>query len=291
VNRFILSTILFFVAISGPAAAHDNPESELETLTARIALEPESAALHLQRAELHRFLHDWGSGLADLQTASRLDPSMASVDLALARLLFDADNLAGAREAADRFVERSPSSVNGQLVKARILLRSGDRPGAAAAFTRAIELDRDRRGTSSTIQPDDFLDRARALAESGRLAEAVAGLDEGLAALGNPIVLQLRAIELDEARGATDSALSRIATAEAAANRKEPWMARRGDLLARSGRTDEAERAYEDALRAIAALPVRAKDNAATVELEASVRSRLAALADRTTGSVEGAAQ
>jgi predicted negative regulator of RcsB-dependent stress response len=90
------------------------------------------------------------------------------------------------------------------------------------------------------------------------------------------VTLQLLAIELDEKRGNVDGALARVAAVEAHANRKEAWMARRGDILAEAGRLEEAKAAYRDALETISALPPRARDNGATVDLEASVRRRLA---------------
>jgi tetratricopeptide (TPR) repeat protein len=268
-----------FLAIPSPSVAHDDPENELVQLSERIASDPGSAALHLERAELNRARRDWAASLADLHAASRLDPSMAAVDLALARLMLDSGNLPAARDAADRFVDRSPGSVSGHLVRARVLLRSGAKLDAAASFSRAIDLDRSRRGgDASGIQPDDYLDRARALDDSGRTDEAVDGLDEGLVLLGDPVTLQLLAIELDEKRGDIDGALARVARMEASARRKEVWMARRGDLLATAGRTDDAARAYRETIVTISALPARARDNAATAELEASVRGKLSAL-------------
>ncbi len=275
-----LVILSFLLVATPPALAHDDPESELATLTSRIELEPGSARLHLERAELNRSRRDWAAALADLQAASNLDPSMAAVDLALARLMFDSGNLPAAREAADRFVSRSPANVSGHLVRARILLKSGARLDAAAAYSRAIDLDRGRRGgDTSGIQPDDYLDRARALAASGRIDEAVEGLDQGLELLGGAVTLQLLAIELDEKRGNVDGALARVATLEAGAKRKEAWTARRGDLLAAAGRNEEAGRAYRDALESISGLPPRARDNGATADLEASVRAKLASVA------------
>ncbi len=260
------------------ALAHDDPARELTAITRRLESEPESAALYLQRAELHRARHEWQAALADLQAASSLDPSMAAVDLALARMLLEAENLPAALDAAERFSRRSPGNVRGHLVKARILLASGEKTRAAAAFTRAIDLDHRRRGDSSGVQPDDFLDRARALAGTGRTNEAIEGLDEGLALLGNPVTLQLLAIELEQERGNVDGALARIASLQAVAKRKETWAAKRGDVLAAAGRRDEAARAYREALESLTALPPRARDNAQTAELEASLRRKLAGM-------------
>jgi predicted negative regulator of RcsB-dependent stress response len=270
--------LLFALAMLAgvPASAHDDPEHELVVLSAQIEAEPASAPLRLQRAELNRARRDWAAALADLQAASTLDPSMAAVDLALARLMLDSGDLPAARQAAERFALRSPRNVTGHLVRARILLASGDKSGAADEFTRAVDIDRERRGDASAIQPDDYLDRARALADTGRIDEAVEGLDEGIASLGGAVTLQLLAIELDEKRGNVDGALARVAALEAHANRKEAWMARRGDILAEAGRGEEAKAAYRNALETISALPPRARDNGATVDLEASVRRKLA---------------
>lgn len=270
--------LLAVVACTAPvASAHDDPDNELTRLSARIEREPHSAPLYLERAELYREERNWAAAVADLQTASTLDPAMAAVDLSLASLLFEAGNLSAALDAADRFVARSPENVNGHLVRARILRRFGSLGDAAAAYSRAIELDRRQRGGAGGIQPDDYLDRARALAESGDMDEAIRGLDEGLAALGGAVTLQLLAVELEQKRGSVDGALARLATMEAVARRKEMWIARRGDILAAAGHLDDAGRAYRAALEAISALPPRARDNAATAELEASVRMKLAA--------------
>jgi predicted negative regulator of RcsB-dependent stress response len=273
------AAVLFLALAALPATAafaHDDPASTLQTLSDRIALEPGSAALRLERAELHRASSDWASALADLQAASTLDPALAAVDLSLARLMLDSGNLPAARDAADRFVASSPGSVTGHLVRARILVKSGASLDAAAEFTRAIELDRRRRDGASGIQPDDFLARARALDASSRTSDAVAGLDEGLELLGNPVTLQLLAIELDAKRGNLDGALARVASMEAVAKRKESWIARRGDLLAAAGRDADAAEAWRHALEAISTLPPRVRDDAQTLELEATLRRKLA---------------
>lgn len=279
----LLAVALLFAA-TAPAPAHDDPDRQLEDLNLRIAGQPGSAALLLERAELQRFRREWAAGVADLQEASRLDPSMAAVDLAMASLLLDAGNLGPALDAADRFLGRKPQSVSGHLTRARILYRSGRGPECADEVSRAVALDRERRRNSaaaspadsdSGIQPDDHLMRARALHDAGRTDDAVAALDEGLADLGQPVSLQLFAIELEQKRGRSDLAVARVERLEAAARRKEAWMARRGDLLAAQGKHVEAAAAWRQARAAIAALPPRLRDGTTTRELEQELRARL----------------
>ena len=58
--------------------------------------------------------------------------------------------------------------------------------------------------------------------------------------------------------------------------RKETWLARRADILARAGRTDQARSAYAAALTAIEALPAATRRTKAVAELEGRVRRALA---------------
>ena len=46
-----------------------------------------------------------------------------------------------------------------------------------------------------------------------------------------------------------------MCSSDLAAERKETWLRRRGDLLRRAGRETEARAAYSAALKAIASLP------------------------------------
>ncbi len=267
------------------AVAHDDLDRQVEELTRQIELRPEEASFFLRRAELQRFLHRWDAGVADLQSAQRLDPDLAAVDLALAGLLLDGDNPQAAVAAVDRFLARQPDHSAAHLLRARILLRLGSRLGAAAAFTRGIELAR-RDGGAAAGQPDDYLDRARALAaEGGSYVDvALSGLDEGLVALGQPVTLQLLAVELEANRAHWSAALDRLAVIEARAHRKETWTARRADLLVRAGRSEEGKRAYRDALAAIEALPAGLRSTRATGKLADYVRSRLAELGSPASG-------
>jgi predicted Zn-dependent protease len=275
--RQAVAVFVLALLVKGPALAHDDPDHQVAELSAAIERSPRDASLRLQRAELHRFRRDWQAGLADLQAARELDPGLDAVDLAVAELTLDAGNTGAALPAIDRFLGRRPDHAKGHLVRARILLRDGQGLDAAAEFSRGIALAASAADGSPLVQPDDYLDRARALAAAGQghMDEAIAGLDEGIVALGHPITLELQAIELEQKRGRVDAALARLAAVEARANRKETWMARRADLLASAGRQDEAAAAWRDALAAIGRLPLRTRESRATQDLAASIRGRL----------------
>lgn len=279
-------TVLLLAALPPFALAHDDPDRQLQDISRQIETHPGDATLFLRRAELQRFRRDWSAGVADLQSARRLDADLAAVDLALAGLLHDADNPQAALPAVDAFLAARPDHSAAHLLRARILLKLGSRREAIREFTRGIDLERTADGVAPALQPDDYLDRARAVAAEGDTSfdEAIRGLDEGLLALGQPITLQLLAIELEEQRAHWDAALARLAALEARANRKETWIARRGDLLVRAGRPGEAARAYAAALAAIDALPDRLRSHRTVTELSASLRTRMAGLSSPATG-------
>ena len=274
-----LAALLICVALPLSAIADEDTGVQVKHATEEIALHPDDAELYLRRAELYRSRREWAAGLADLQTAKRLNPDLAAIELSLARLLLAADNPQQALVAIDSFLSLHGDHAGAHLMRARILVRLGSRREAVDEFTRGIDLAR-RSGTEGKgPQPDDYLERARLLAcdDIGQVAEAIRGLDEGVVALRGAITLQLLAIDLELARRNWDAALDRLAAVEARANRKETWMARRADILAQAGRVDEASRAYAAALAAIEALPERLRSTGSTAELASRVREGLAA--------------
>ena len=141
-----------------------------------------------------------------------------------------------------------------------------------AVFSRAIELAKEPR-------PEWFLERQRAqLALSGdRTAEALAGLDEGIAKLGELPALQLAAIDLETQRRDFDAALRRLDTILAASERKERWLLRRGDLLQSAGRPAEAQAAYLAARDAFAMLNPRQQRALAMLDFRRELDGKLAA--------------
>ena len=106
--------------------------------------------------------------------------------------------------------------------------------------------------------------------------EALRGLDEGLRRLGPLTTLQLFAIDFELANNRYEAALARLETITAQSPRKEPWLARRGEILEQAGRAAQARLAYEQALAAIESLPARHRTTEATAKLEAQIRAALA---------------
>jgi predicted Zn-dependent protease len=102
----------------------------------------------------------------------------------------------------------------------------------------------------------------------GKVDLALDGLDEGLERLGQPVTLQLYAIELELRQDRYDQALARLDRIAARSPRKESWLIRRGEILELAGWPADAKQAYIDALAAIDSLPATRRWNRAVQRLE-----------------------
>jgi tetratricopeptide (TPR) repeat protein len=234
----------------------------------RIAEAPASAPLHFKRAELHRAHRQWEAALADYARAAALDPDLAAVDLGRGLLFIETDAPRTARDALDRFLARHPAHAEARAARARALVRLGEPEAAAADLTAAI-------AASPRPRPEYFTERAQVIATGGesRIAEALRGLDEGIARLGPLVTLQLLAIELELKRHASDAALDRVETLAAVSPRKETWLTRRGEILEQAGRLRDARLAYAAALEAIGTLPESRRGTRAADALAKRVRA------------------
>ena len=260
--------VVFLLLIAAVASAHDGLHEQLAEVSARLRQEPRNASLYLKRGELYRLHREWRRAAADFDRAARLDPRLAAVDFARGRMLFEAGRHVAAHSALDRFLRAEPRHAEALTTRARVLVRLGRREEAVQDFTRALAL---------APEPDLFVERAAVLAAAGgsHTREAIVGLDEGVARYGPLVTLQLPAIELELREGRYDAALARLETGAAKSSRQESWLARRGDILLRAGRPEEARAAYAAALAALETLPAPRRRTRAVAALEAHVRAAL----------------
>lgn len=270
-RRGAIALALVLSLASAWSLAHDGIRAQIEAVTAEIRKTPAHARLYLKRGQLHRIHKAWEAGLADLDRAARLEPSLDVVDVARGRLLLDAGRLEPAEAALNRFLRKHPDAGEAWLTLARVRARLGRHAQAARDFTRAIDRLHEPR-------PEHYLERARALAALGDDAvdSALRGLDDGIQRLGSLVTLQDYAIKLNLRVRDHDAALQRVETISARSRRKERWLAYRGDILLAAGRTADARGAYEGALAAIRILPPRHRVTKIVRELDDHIRAALA---------------
>ena len=87
------------------------------------------------------------------------------------------------------------------------------------------------------------------------------------------LVEQAITIELDRLNFA--AALQRIELAMKHAPRRETWLVRKGDVLVKSGRVDDAIASYRAALSAIDELPPRSRETVPVEKLQRDARNAL----------------
>jgi len=85
----------------------------------------------------------------------------------------------------------------------------------------------------------------------------------------------LALIDVLARHGRLDEAIEQLDGLMQQAERKESWLLRKGDLLARSKRPEQARRSYRQALLAIEGLPAYLKEKPGTRELIEKLQSRL----------------
>ena len=242
-----------------PASADGPLHEQIAELTRQIDGRGPDPALYLRRGELNRLHDQFDAARADFQKAQKLSPADPEPLFRLGRLALDEGKPADAAKRLARFKTLRPGSAEGWFLSARALARSGRFSEAVPDYHRAIAL-------SVEPRPEWFVERCHA------------GLDEGLAKIGPLPALQLLAIEIETRRNGFDAALSRLDTLVAASERKETWLARRGDLLQQAGRIADARAAYRSAGAAIDRLPSGRQRALAMLELRRELEGKLAAL-------------
>jgi tetratricopeptide (TPR) repeat protein len=248
------------------ASAHDGLAEQIAGVTAQIATNPANPDLFVRRATLFRAARQWKQAGADLDRAASLSPGLPDVDLVRAHLHFDTGNPKAAMNAASRFLGRQPQNVDALLVRARARATLGLAHAAAADYTLAL----DKRPA-----PDVYIERARVTAGTSRSTweDALRGLDEGITRLGPIVTLENEAIDLELRLRRYDAALTRLDRLMQQTRRKEGWLARRGSILERARRFEEALAAYREGLAAAAVLPPWTQRTPASVALVERLRA------------------
>ncbi|HWI57296.1 MAG TPA: tetratricopeptide repeat protein [Bacillota bacterium] len=254
--------------------AHGELDELINEASREINGNPRDPQLYLKRAELKRLHREWDAALADLDRADSLSNQWHVLHFVRARVLLDAEWFQSAKVAADRFLAREPNHIEALLTRARAKVKLGEREGAADDYSRAI-------AHTTMPMPELYLERAQALAEDGgqHLDKALEGLDQGITNLGPVVTLQLAAIDLEVKRNRLDAALARLDAAMAQSPNKEIWLARRGDVLRKGGRNQEAAEAYTAALQVFEKLLPARRAVPAMADWEKRTRAALAELA------------
>ena len=269
----LLSTMtsLMLLVCLEPVFAHDEPYHRINEITIQIESNPENPDLYIERGELYRLTSQPDMALSDFDWLILLDPEHITVNFHCGRLLFEAGQYQAARIALDQFLSVHPDHLQGLTVRARVLRKLKQPLQAVQDYARALSL-------SPYPTPVLIVEQAEALVEVGEayVDLAIQRLDEAMAKHGPLILLESCAIELELGHHHYDAALARVDRILQGMARKEKWLVRRGEILEKAGRIEEARTTYEDALQALASLPNRLQQIPASQALASHIHDLLA---------------
>ncbi len=271
--RFVRGLVLASLAgalLLVPARARAHPDIEFleQAMQRELAKTPDDPDLLLHQGRLREMAHDWEGALVAFEHAREHGADPAEVAAARGRVFLAAGWSRMALLEFDRLLAMRPDAFEILFARGRAWRSLGHPDEADRDFARAI-------ANMKTPRPEHVFERRDALLARGRRAEAISALDEGIARLGPIASLELAAIALDVELEHYDRALGRIDGLLQQAPGNEAWIALRGDILARSGRAEEARREISRALAQIESRPTQHR-NKATQDLEQRLRATLA---------------
>lgn len=242
------------------AFAHGTDHELIEAASREIAAHPDEASRYLRRAFLQLEHGDWKACVLDVQEAERRQPPGLEAGLLRSRALATGGLLVEAKAALDPLVAAYPESAAARWQRARVLGALGQPVEAAEEFGRALAL-------VPEPEPEQVFEFVDLLSRANRRADALAAIDQALGRMSGLQSLVDRAVEIELALGRPDAALRRMDAVIAAANMKEPLLAKRASLLARAGRTQESLAEWRELQKRIVALPLLERGTAAMSRL------------------------
>lgn len=245
-----------FALATAALRAHPEIEAGLARLNTALAAEPRNADLLLERGELYARHEEWIHAEANYLAAAEIAPRHAGIARARGALALAQGRPSEALPLLDEARMLEPNEPTTRIMRARALGKLGRNAEAGVEYDHILNQLR-------SPSPDLILERAALLAP----AEALQALEGAISRLGPVPALELRALALEESLGRIDAALARLDRLTAAAERKETWLRRRGDLLLRAGRQTDARAAYAAALTALATLPEWLRDSPESANL------------------------
>lgn len=155
-------------AVAGRAPR--DADRHLAALTTRLALDPDDAALHVERGQANFVLHRFDDAVADFTRAIELDPSRDAAYFGRGLALGRAGNVEQAIADLDHYIERNPRSSKAHTKRGVRHIWNRDFEKARRDLERAVELD------DTNAEAHD--DLGVVLAQAGDVAAAIPHFDK-----------------------------------------------------------------------------------------------------------------
>lgn len=223
------------------ATAHPGFDPEIHELTEELTKDPNSVELLIRRGQVYRSYGKFSESLQDLEQAWLLDPENRTVALQRGLTLSAMGRNEDAEAALDYFLQEEVGQKRAFALaeRAAIRARTGRPQLAVEDYTAVLVIQQ---------TGELYLLRGKLQESLGRLEEAAVGYQEGIAKLGDSVLLKKALIEIRIAQGKLDQALVLIDEQITKTPVKIPWLLQRAAVLNQMGQGDAARITYEQAL-------------------------------------------
>lgn len=247
-------------------SAHTELETQLDRVSHEIEHRPGEASLYMRRGNLRLRLHDWQGAEQDFALAHDLGTSEVRDELGLqrARLFNDAGQAQRAIDELNAYIARHPQHLIALRERALAYAQFGSFEHAIDDLTRLIDCDKRR-------SPEPWLERARLWIQAGDTDAAVMSIEKAQDIFGPLPVFVEFLVDAELDRDGYAAALGYLDDLPEVLATSPRWLWRRGDILARLGRRDEATRAFVRTRHAIMGLSAQRRNTPVMQNLLARV--------------------
>jgi tetratricopeptide (TPR) repeat protein len=223
------------------ATAHQGFDPEIAELTEDLTKDPDSVELLIRRGQVYRSYGKFTESLQDLEQAWLLDRENREVAFQRGLTLSAMGRNQEAEAALDNFLQEEVGQKQAIALaeRAAIRARTGRPELAIEDYTAVLVIQQ---------TGELYLLRGKLQVSLGRLEEATVGYQEGIAKLGDSVLLKKGLIEIRIAQGKFDQALVLIDEQMTRTQVKIPWLLQRAEVLGQMGQGEAARKTYEQAL-------------------------------------------
>jgi manganese oxidase len=276
ISRYVgVIGVVLCVAVFPTTAVEDDLAEAMEGVNRQLLANPNDPRLLVQRSQLYTQGGQYDLAVADLNQADRLG-GLPQLEFEKAKLFLTAGWHETGLEHANKYLTDHPEDSEGRLVRARLLTKLNRLPEAAGDYFTVMERSPDAAGV------EVYIEGAKAVTteDGAHLGQALKMLEMGISKVGPIVTLQSAALEAELRQNNWDAALARVDKMASQMPRKDTWLAKRGDILVKAGRYDEARKAYQEALAAIEKLTPAQRRHPSTAEMEKQLKELVASTTD-----------
>jgi tetratricopeptide (TPR) repeat protein len=257
-----------------PAWSHGDINEKIQRLNQKIQQEPNNPDWYFQRGMNWLLNQHFDHAQEDFAVVRKLAPEHPHVALYVGRSLLGENKPQAARLEFDKALSLAANDTQQQTEvlrwRAQAFADMNDAGHAAEDWLAAAQ-------RSPNPQPDWYALAAKALRNDKRPQEALAALERGITHLGDILLLQDAAMEIEVQLKRYDAALARVEKQLETAERRDRWWVRKGDILLAAEKTQAAKQAYQQAQQLFSALPEHVRSRPASQQEQQILQHKLAA--------------